>query len=390
MCTHQTLQPADRKPRGKVLYLATEDWYFCAHRLPMARAARNAGWDVIVATRVQNHGTRITDEGFRLVPMPWRRRGGGVARELWAILFFMRLVRLENPELVHSIALKPLVYGGIGARLAGARARVGTVAGLGFIFSSRRLKARILRQFMRVLLRFATGGHNSLVTLENPDDGVVLDRIGAVIPKRMVLVRGSGVDIDRFHPTAEPDGVPVIGMACRLIRGKGVATVIEAARLLKRRGIVCRFRLAGTIDPESQESHTQAEIDSWVAEGLIEWTGWIDDVPGFWQSCHIAVYPSTYGEGVPRTSIEAMACGKPLVTTDMPGCRETVEQGVNGFLVPRDAAEAVADCLATLIADAPLRHRMGTASRCKAAAEFSDADFVARTLAIYDQALGSV
>ena len=371
----------------KLVYLATEDWYFCLHRLVMARAARDAGWEVIVATRVDRHGGQIRAEGFELVPLPWSRGAGGWLGEFKALGVFFRLLRREKPRLVHSIALKSIVYGGLMARLAGVPFRIATVAGLGFVFSSARLKAKLLRPVLTVLLRLATSGGQSVVTLENPDDGVLLGRIGAVAPARMILVKGSGVDIHRFQPKPEPDGVPVIAMACRLLRGKGVGVAVDAARLLRSNGIPFRFLLAGSTDPDSPESFRDDEVHAWVSEGLIEWLGWIDDVAGFWQGCHIVVYPSSYGEGVPRTSLEAMACGKPLVTTDMPGCRETVAEGVNGFLVPPHDAAAVADRLAQLLSDPALRQRMGRASRDKAVAEFSEERFVAETLDVYERAI---
>ncbi|MEA2754965.1 MAG: hypothetical protein QOJ54_1254 [Aliidongia sp.] len=370
-----------------LLFVVTEDWYFWSHRLALARAAREAGWRVIVATRVQAHGARIEAEGFRLVALPWRRGGGTAIEELRTIWQLYRLMRRERPDLVHLIALKCIVYGGIPARLAGIATRVSTVAGLGFVFTSKSRKARLLRPILRQALRLAIAGPGSLVTVQNPDDGRLLAD-GIVDPARMNLIRGSGVDTDRFSPAPEPDGVPVVAMACRLVRDKGVAVVVEAARRLKAAGIAVQIRLAGAIDPENRDAHTLAELQGWVAEGLVEWHGPVEDVPALWRSSHIAVYPSVYGEGIPKTLLEAASCGKPIVTTDMPGCRETVEHGITGYLVPPGDAVAVAECLGRLIEDAALRRRMGEASRAKALAEFGDTRIVAETLAVYRAVTG--
>jgi glycosyltransferase involved in cell wall biosynthesis len=374
-------------PAKSLLFVVTEDWYFWSHRLALARAARDAGWRVTVATRVQAHGARIEAEGFRLVALPWRRGGGSVLAEIRAIGRIYRLMARERPDLVHLIALKGIVYGGLPARLAGIRARVSTVAGLGYVFTSKSIKARVLRPVLRRALRLAMAGTGSVVTVQNPDDQAVLAG-GLVAAGRMTLIRGSGVDTGRFAPAAEPEGVPVVAMACRMVRDKGVGVVVEAARRLKGAGVALHVRLAGAIDPENRDAHTIEEITGWVAEGLVEWNGPVEDVPALWRASHIAVYPSVYGEGIPKTLLEAASCGKPIVTTDMPGCRETVSDGITGFLVPPDDADAVVQCLRRLIEDPALRRRMGLAARAKALAEFADARIVAETLAVYRRALG--
>jgi glycosyltransferase involved in cell wall biosynthesis len=368
-----------------LLFIVTEDWYFWSHRLALARAMRAAGWQVTVAARVQAHGARIEAEGFRLVALPWRRGGGSLLAEIATIWQLYRLMRHERPDLVHLIALKCIVYGGIAARLAGIRARVSTVAGLGYVFTSKSPKARLLRPLLRLALHLAMAGRGSLVTVQNPDDRRRLAD-GIVAAERMILIRGSGVDTGRFSPAPEPDGVPVVAMACRMVRDKGIGVVVEAARQLKAAGIAVRIRLAGATDPENRDAHTAEEILGWVAAGLVEWDGPVEDVPALWRSSHIAVYPSVYGEGIPKTLLEAAACGKPIVTTDMPGCRETVEDGVSGFLVPPGDAGAVADRLRRLIEDPSLRRRMAEAARAKALAEFADARIVAETLAVYRRA----
>jgi glycosyltransferase involved in cell wall biosynthesis len=372
-----------------LIYVATEDWYVWAHRLAVGQGALAAGYRVIVACRVQAQGQRLADSGFEVVALPWRRRGGTLGGEFRTLILLWRLFRRERPAIVHCWALKPILYGGLMARLARVPVRIATVAGLGYVFTSARLKARLLRPVVTLALGWAMGGTGSWVALENREDGRVLARAGALRPAQIGLVCSCGVDTDRFRPAPAPDGVPVVAMASRLLRDKGAAVLVEAVLRLRAAGVEFRLRLAGGVDPESPDSHTEDEIRAWVAEGLVDWSGHVEDIVGFWQASHIAAYPSRYGEGVPKTLMEAAACGRPIVTTDRPGCRETVSEGVNGFLVPVDDPAALAERLERLIRDPALRLAMGEASRVKALAEFAEAHVVAATLALYRTALAS-
>ncbi|HLY55386.1 MAG TPA: glycosyltransferase family 4 protein [Stellaceae bacterium] len=373
-------------PAKTLVYVATEDWYFWLHRLALGRGALAAGYRVIVATRVQEHGARLEAEGFEVLPLPWRRRGGTIGGEVRTLLALWRLFRRERPAIAHALALKPIIYAGLAARLAGVPRRVATVAGLGYVFTSETLKARLLRWPVTLALRVGMGGRGGAVILENPDDGKVLAARGAIQAKQVALVSSCGVDTDRFVAASEPAGPVIVGMACRLVRGKGVGVAVEAMRRLKAAGAPVRFRLAGTVDPGSPDTHTEAEVRGWVDEGVVEWLGHVDDMVGFWQSIHIALYPSQYGEGVPRTLLEAAACGRPIVTTDMPGCREAVVDGVTGYLVPPGNADAVAGRVRQLAEDRALRQRFGQGARTLAEAEFADRVVVARMVDVYGRA----
>ena len=368
-----------------LIYVVTEDWYFWLHRLAIGQAALAAGYRVIVCARVQAHGEILSKLGFTVVALPWRRGAGPLWNEVKSLWMLWRLFRRERPAVVHSIALKAIIYGGLMARLARVRARVSTVAGLGYVFTSQRLKARLLRWPVLKTLALAMRGRGALVTLENPDDGVRLAAGGAMRQAQVALICSCGVDTDRFAPVPEPEGVPIVAMACRLVRDKGPAVAVAAMRRLKAEGVPIRFLLAGGTDKGSADSHTKEEVESWVTEGLVEWVGHISDVASFWQASHMAVYPSRYGEGVPKTLLEAASCARPVVTTDMPGCREALVDGVTGFLVPVDDDAAVADRLKRLALDPALRHRMGVAAREKALAEFADARVQAGMLRVYDE-----
>jgi glycosyltransferase involved in cell wall biosynthesis len=375
-----SMEPPKRKT---LVYVVTEDWYFWLHRLALGKAALEAGFDVIVVARVQEHGARLAEAGFRVVALPWRRRGGTLWAELASLRLLWRLFRRERPSIVHSIALKSIIYGGLIARLAGVRNRIATIAGLGYVFTSGRLKARLLRPAVLLALKAAMGGRRSVVLLENHDDGRVLASGGAIDPGQIALVSNCGVDTDRFPAYSEPPGPVTIGMATRLVRDKGAAVAVEAMRMLREQNIPARFRLIGGIDEGNPDAHTRQEVMSWVGEGLVQWDGHIDDVAGFWRDCHICLYPSRYGEGVPRTLLEAASCGRPIVTADRPGCRDAVEDGVTGYIAPPDDPQRIADCLRRLIEDADLRRRFGAAARTKALAEFADPVVLGKVMAIY-------
>jgi glycosyltransferase involved in cell wall biosynthesis len=377
--------PADS--RKTLIYVVTEDWYFWMHRLALGRAALAAGYRVIVAARLQAHGERLEAAGFTVVALPWRRRGGTLAGELRTLVRLWRLFRRERPAIVHSIALKPIIYAGPVARLARVPTRIATVAGLGYVFTSNRLKALLLRWPVVLALRLGLGGGRSAVLLENPDDGRQLARRGALRPAQIALVACCGVDTGVFVPAGTEPSAPVtVGMACRLVRGKGVDVAVDAIRRLRAAAVPIRFRLAGGLDPDSADSHSAAELQGWIAEGVVEWLGHIDDVAGFWRSVHLALYPSSYGEGVPRTLLEAAATGLPVVTTDMPGCREAVVDGVTGYLVPPNDPAAVAARLRLLVEDPARRGAFGRAARARAEAEFADPVVVGRMLDAYRRA----
>lgn len=373
---------SERKPWAsgrKLLFLVTEDWYFCSHRLPVARAARDAGFEVVVATRVDRHGQRIRDEGFRLVALPWRRRSVHPLRELAALRRLWTLYRREAPDIVHHIALKPAAYGALVAP-RGLRT-VSTVAGLGYLSTSTQLRARILRPALRLVLTRLCRKPGARMVVQNPDDRAALIDSGVVGAERVAVIRGSGVDLDRFAPGDEPAGALTATMVARMLWSKGVREMVEAARLLRARGSNVRVVLVGEPDDENPESVPADDLRAWSRAGYIEWLGVRDDMPEVLRATHIAVLP-TYREGLPMTLLEAAASGRAIVATDVPGCREIVRHGENGLLVPSRDARALADAIETLGHDPARRARMGRRGREMAAA-FGEDVVVAETLALY-------
>jgi glycosyltransferase involved in cell wall biosynthesis len=363
----------------KLLFLVTEDWYFCSHRLPVARAARDAGFAVAVATRVRDHGAAIRAEGFALYPLDWRRRGSGVLGHLRALWEIVRLYRAEKPDVLYHVALKPVLFGGLAARLAFPASRrpalVSAVMGLG-ASAATRWKRRALGS----ALRFTTAG--GAIVVQNPEDRGALVGFG-LDPARIALIRGSGVDTAHFAALPDPVGQPVtVALVGRMLRSKGVLDAVSAIRQLRARGEAVDLLLAGTPDPDNRDSLSEAEMRELAREPGVEWLGHVADVREVWRRAAIAVLPSSYGEGVPKSLLEAASCARPIVASDMPGCREVVVSRETGTLIPELSASRLAAVIQILAGDPELRQRMGSAGRARIVAEFADAVVADATLAL--------
>ncbi len=365
----------------------TEDWYFCSHRLVLAREAKRKGFNVVVATRVTNHGKEIEKEGFKLIPIRMTRRGKNPLKELLSLLELARIYKSEQPDIVHLVALKPVVYGGITARLVGVPRVVASIAGLGYVFTSLRFKARLLRPVLSMLLRVLLNRPEVLAILQNPDDRNLL--IGAKVVDRegTVLIRGSGVDVKAFAPTPEYPGLPVVLLASRMLWDKGVKEFVTAAEILRKRGVMARFILVGAPDHGNPASVPDEQLREWNEAGMVECWGMRSDMIDVLAQSHVVCLPSAYGEGVPKVLLEAAACGRPIVTTDTPGCREAVRHGENGFLVPVRSTVELADALQCLIENPELRQRMGIRGREIAVNEFALENVIAETIALYEDLL---
>ena len=369
--------------------LINADWYFLSHRLSLARRLRDEGIEVVVAAPIERGcGAEIEGLGFRFVPVPMRRGSRNPARELRAVAAIHQIYRRERPDFVHHFSTKPVLYGSIAARLAGVPAVVNTIPGLGPLFDTGGGADYRLRALSRVYASLLAGEHVRVI-VQNPDDQDEVLARGLVPRERLELIRGSGVDVARWAPGAEGEGVPTVVLASRLLWAKGLAELADASRQLKRDGVKVRVLVAGEPDPESADRVPAEQLRAWEAEGLIEWIGYRSDLRDVVREAAFVVLPSYYKEGIPKALLEAAAAGKPIVTTDTPGCRETVSDGRNGILVPPRDAVSLAAAMKRLLADPALRERMGIASRQIAVDSFSDETVAARTLDVYRRLLGS-
>lgn len=377
----------------KVILFANTDWYLYNFRRSLALALQTAGHDVLMISPAGGYGRKLQELGLRWQALPMDRRSLNPLREAILLHHLVKMFRQEHPDVVHSFTVKCAVYGSVAARMAGVPARINAVAGMGYVFASRRLKARLLRPVVSGLLRLGLGGVTSRLILQNPDDEREFVDARLVDPGKVRLIRGSGVDLTKFSPVKEKSsgqihGVPIVLMAARLLWDKGVAEYVDAARQLRKRGVAVKMLLAGSPDDGNPASVSRTEIDEWVEEGLVDWLGHVDDMASLLAGVDIFVLPSFYREGTPRSLIEAAGCAKALVTTDMPGCREVVSDGETGLLVPPRDATALAVAIEKLASDPVLARQLGQAARVKALAEFDERIVIERTMAVYEELLG--
>ena len=368
--------------KKKIIYLLTEDWFFCSHFIERAIAAQAAGYEVVIVARESVHGELIRAADLRFIGLEFARRSINPLTELLLILKILALYRHERPDIVHHISSKPILYGTAAALLAGVPAIVNAPVGMGYVFSSRDWRARLLRPFVRIAYRLLTNPRRSRVIFENIDDLNSFINWGAARVSDVVLIRGAGVDLNRFRPVAKNNPHPVIGLVARMLFDKGINEYVTAAHELHNEGVVARFLLVGDADPMNPTSIPVKTLEGWHGKKGLEWLGWCEDIPGLLEKIDVMCLPS-YREGLPKSLIEAAASGLPIVTTDTPGCREVVRHGYNGFLVPVGDAHKLAKFLKQLIQDPELRDRMGARGAGLAAEEFSSDRVIAETLSLY-------
>ena len=370
----------------KILFLVTEDWYFISHRLVLARACRDLGWEVTVATYVQDHGLAIEREGFRVIPIRMRRRDRAPWKEIRSLLELVLLLKRERPHILHQVGLKPVIYGSIAAILVRPCVVVNALAGLGYIFTSGRLQIRLARTIIKAVLKVVLRRPRNWLIVQNDADAESMVAGSLISQDHIAVIKGSGVNLDQFAPTPEPEDPITVTMVSRMLNDKGVREVVLAARELKRRGTPVRMWLVGAPDPANPSSLDAKALHQWHREGCVEWLEHRNDIADVWAQSHIAILPS-YREGMPKSLLEAAACGKPIVTADVPGCNDLVIDGVTGFLVPAENWIRLADAVDKLTAEPELRKRMGAAARAKVELEYSETIVVRATLDLYARAL---
>lgn len=363
-----------------LVYLVSEDWYFCSHRLPVARAARDAGARVIVATRLTSKKERILAEGFEPVDIPFDRSGLNPLQDLKTLWAIVACYRKYRPDIVHHVAAKPVLLGQIAAWLIGVPAVVNAMAGMGFLYITQSQKAAILRSVFEFVIRRGMRRPNSALIVQNADDAALfIDR--GVPSGKITRIPGSGVDIVHFAPTPEPKGEPIAICVSRMLRDKGIIELVEAARILRACDVPIRVRLVGGTD-SNPASIGPGLLAAWKDEGIVDVGGPSSDIAGEYARAHIAVLPS-YREGLPKSLLEAAACARPLVTTDVPGCRAVCVDGENGLLVPARDSRVLAKALARLAREPETRARMGAAGRRRVEVEFAEGIIAAQTLTLY-------
>jgi len=373
-------------PNRRLLIVVQEALFFTTHRLPVGRVMRDRGWEVHVAAPADPAlAAQLSGEGFRVHAIPLRRGGLNPLAEIGLLLALVRLFLSLRPRLLHLVSIKPVIWGGIAARLTFLPAVAHAVTGLGFLFIRQDAKARIMRALLVPLYRFALAHRNSLTIFQNDDDRAEFEK-RRLLSRPQAMIRGCGVDMQRFSEQPEPSGDVIAMFPARLLGDKGVREFVGAAELLKKQGATARFVLVGRRDPDNPTDVGEALVEAWVKSGIVEYWGFATDMPAMLAKAHVIVLPS-YREGLPRGLIEAAAIGRAIVTTDAPGCRDVVRHEENGLLVPVGDTAATAAAIDRLLRDAGLRHKLAKRGREIAVAEFSVGQFVAESLAAYESLL---
>jgi glycosyltransferase involved in cell wall biosynthesis len=366
-----------------LMFVVNVDWAFLSHRLPIALEAQRRGYQVHIATGLTDRFDELRSHGLVVHPLALDRSSVGLGN--WCTLVQLwQAFRAVRPDVVHLVTIKPVLMGGLVTRLAGVPAVVAAVPGLGFVFMARGAKAAVRRWLVGALYPVAFGHRNLTVIFQNLDDRATLTKLAHLPDSKVVMIRGSGVDLAQYGHTPLPLGVPVVLLAARLLADKGVREFVQAARLLKQQGVCARFCLAGSVDPANPASLADKELTQWANEGVIELWGQRSDMPDVLRAAHLVVLPS-YREGLPKVLLEAAACGRAVVTTDVPGCRDAIDPGVTGLLVPVRNAEALADALKGLINNPARCQSMGNAGRALAESAFDVRQVVAVHLRIYQE-----
>ena len=378
------------RTKPKLLFVVNEAYFFVSHRLPIALEAKHQGYDVHIAAPTDNVWApanysvdELTKLGLTFHEIPISRRGTRPLQELRTFLALIRLYRKLCPDIVHHLTIKPNLYGGVAARLTSVSNVVFAITGLGQMFVSSRGVLRLVRPFVLALMRIAFSHDKRCIILQNKSDREFLVSNGVVDLCDTVLIQGSGVDLDHFCLTPEPDGDPVVILPSRLIWEKGIQEFVDAARLLRDKGVAARFVIVGNTHPSNPRAVPEEMLRRWAEDGVVEWWGRREDMPNIMAQCNIVCLPSKYGEGVPKVLLEAAATGRAVVASDTAGCREVVDDGVEGLLVPPSDSAALAMALDRLLHAPVDRKAMGQAARIRAEATFGIDAVVHATLEVY-------
>jgi len=369
----------------KILFFISEDWYFWSHRRSIAIEAIRRGYEVVLVSRVNELQEEIEQLGIKLIPSRLVRKSVNPFGELKTLLELIRIYRQEKPDIVHHVALKPIIYGTLAARITNIPGIVNAFGGLGHLFSSSNWRTRFLKNLFILILRLTLNNDRIRIILQNPVDFQRLIKNKVVDGDKLKLIRGAGADLGYFIPTEEPEGTPVLVYAGRLLWSKGVGDFVHALEIIKDQEIDFRAVLIGKPDPDNPESIPINKLEKWEEKGLIEWKGFREDMALELSSATMIVLPTYYGEGVPKILIEAAAASRPIITTKIPGCMEIVKDNWNGLLIPPHKPEELARAICKLINDKDLRQEMGKNGRMLVEKEFSEEIVLEQTFSLYEE-----
>ena len=370
----------------KILFIVSEDWYFISHRLHLATAAINNGYEVALLSRMSQHQEFISSLGIKTINWPLERRSRNPMRELRSIYFLIASIRSFNPNLVYAVAIKPIIYTILSKIFFNADGIVLAFGGLGFIFRSNRVSAKILKVFITPIFRLLLTDRNIRLIVQNSDDRRVLDNLKIIDQNKTRLIFGVGVDAEKFSSKPISHTIPLVILPARMLWDKGVGDFVRCAQRCINYKIDVRFALIGDPDPHNPESIPEVQLKEWVDQGVIEWWKKKNNMSEVYSLADIVCFPS-YHEGLPKTLLEAASCELPIVTYDVSGCREVVKDKVNGFLVPFKDEDALFTAVMDLLRDSSLRYKMGVMGRKMIMENFTQEKVTSETMRVCDNLL---
>ncbi|WP_257293421.1 glycosyltransferase family 4 protein [Endozoicomonas sp. YOMI1] len=367
--------------RKKLLFIVNVDWAFISHRLPIALAAQQHGYEIHLACKITNKKEELSEYGFILHDIPVSRSGTSIFGEINVFFKIWRVIRKIKPEVLHLVTIKPVIYGGLASRYLKNVKKIAAIPGLGYVFIAKGLKAKLFRFLVKILYRLSIRSSFASVIFQNPTDRKLFIKYNLIKKEQAILIKGSGVFLHNYLFVEEQKGIPVVMFVGRLLVDKGVREFVEAARILYDKKIACRMVLVGDFD-DNPKSISKKEVERWVADGYIEYWGYCSEINNTIKAANIVVLPS-YREGLPKALIEAAACGRAVVTTDVPGCRDAIIPGKTGILVPVCNANALSEAIGKLCLNTSLRKNMGGEGRKFAEAEFDINHVISKHLRLY-------
>ena len=373
--------------KKKLLFIVNVDWFFLSHRLPISVEAIKQGYEVHIATTITDKLGLLESNGLIVHSLKLHRSKVDLASFFSEFKEIFSVISSVSPDIVHLVTIKPILFGGIAARLVGVPAVVSAVSGLGFVFVSKGLNALFRRKVISLLYRSAFGHKNQRIIFQNVDDQSQLTKLAQISPSKTILIHGSGVDLSLYSMKSTPMGRPIILFASRLLKDKGVNEFIEAAKIMNKQGTSARFVLVGEPDELNPATINKDELDLWEQQDIVELWGYRNDMNEVLSSATFIVLPSYYGEGLPKVLIEAAACGRAVITTDHPGCRDAIKDGVTGLLVPVRNVEKLVTAISLLLSDLDLCEEMGRAGRARAEKIFDVGQVTSKHLQIYKKLL---
>ena len=367
----------------KLLFVVNDASFFLSHRLPIALAARDIGFNVFIVAPISEIVYKIESAGLTHIPWSLSRSGMHPLKEFKSIISLAKILRKIRPDIIHLVTIKPVLYGGILARLLSIPAMVAAISGMGYLFTDEKNSKIFNKWFIKQAYRFALKHPKCKIIVQNNDDKQSLNSMGALQAEHSLLIKGSGVDLNQYYQTALPKGDPLVILPARMLWDKGVGIFVEAAKILAENKFPVRMALVGPSDPDNPNSVPLQQLQAWKKENIVEWWGNQDDMPTVLSTSHLVALPSFYREGMPKSLLEAAASGRAIITTDSTGCRDVIEHGISGLIIPPKNATALADAIRELLLDPARLKRMGQQARLKAEAEFSIETVIQQHMDIY-------